>query len=40
VQFINFLKNRKFDDGTLRKAMGNTKQKGTLFKRTKYVEED
>jgi len=40
VQFINFLNNRKFDDGALRKAMGNTKQKGTLFKRTKYVEED
>jgi len=40
VQFINFLNNRKFNDGQLRKAMGNTKQKGTLFKRTKYVEED
>jgi len=40
VQFINFLKNRKFDDGKLRGAMKNTKQKGTLFKRTKYVQED
>ncbi len=40
VQFINFLKNRKFTDGDLRKAMNNTKQKGTLFKRTKFVEED
>ena len=39
VQFINFLNNRKFDDGKLRKQMSNTKQKGTLFRKTKFVSE-
>ncbi len=40
IENIIFEGNKTFSDGKLRKKLKKTKQKGTLFKKTKFVEED
>ena len=40
VEGIYIYGNRSISSRKLRKAMSNTKQKGTLFKKTKFVEDD
>jgi len=40
VEGIYVFGNRNISSRKVRKAMGNTKQKGTLFKKTKFVEAD
>jgi outer membrane protein insertion porin family len=40
IQEITFENNTNFSDKKLRKKLKSTKQKGTLFKKSKYVEKD
>ena len=40
VEDVKFVGNTRFSDRKLRKKMRNTKRKGTLFRKTKFVEDD
>ena len=40
VEDVRFVGNEKFSDRKLRKKMKNTKRKGTLFRKTKFIEDE